>query len=124
MAAESSFKLLSQGAEGRVFAASLLSQPAIMKERLSKGYRVRALDLKLNRQRLLQEARCMVKCRKAGVPTPTILLVDQARNRLYMEMIQGQTVKELLKASLSLTGGKLIFVAARFNTPKEYLQYL
>jgi TP53 regulating kinase-like protein len=63
-------ELMCQGAEGRVYATTYLGRPAVMKERLSKSYRVKELDTKINRTRILQEARCIVKCRRAGVATP------------------------------------------------------
>lgn len=59
-----------QGAEARVFSASYLGMPAVVKERLSKSYRVKELDTKIIKQRMLQEARCIVKSRRAGVPSP------------------------------------------------------
>lgn len=91
-------ELLSQGAEGKVYTCRYLSREAVIKERQSKAYRVAALDAKINKQRLLQEARCMVKCRRAGVLTPSIYMVDQQNFRIYMERIQGSTVKALLRA--------------------------
>jgi TP53 regulating kinase-like protein len=66
----SKMQLIGQGAEGKVYEAEFLSRPTIVKERVSKSYRVKELDQKLTLQRLRQEARCMVKCRKAGVLTP------------------------------------------------------
>ena len=98
-------EILSQGAEGIVYASTFLSRPAIVKERVSKAYRVRELDIKINRQRLLQEARCIVKCRRAGISTPSIYLVDQMNNRLYMEKIQGSTVKAILQHAMATKGG-------------------
>lgn len=92
--------LLFQGAEGRVYESLYLGKPAIIKERLKKSYRVPELDQKINKQRLLQEARCMVKCRRAGVVTPCIYLVDVTNNRLYQERIIGQTFKQLLWLAL------------------------
>jgi TP53 regulating kinase-like protein len=53
-----------------VYATTYLGRPAVMKERLSKSYRVKELDTKINCTRILQEARCIVKCRRAGVATP------------------------------------------------------
>ena len=67
---EVQMELIGHGAEGRVFATIFLSRPAIVKERLPKKYRVKDLDQKLTLQRLRQEARSMVKCRRAGVLTP------------------------------------------------------
>lgn len=68
-------ELLCQGAESRIYLMSdFCGKPTIIKERLSKSYRVKELDIKINKQRLLQETRCMVKCRRAGVATPRLLL--------------------------------------------------
>ena len=59
-----------QGAEGIISSILFLSKPAVMKERLSKKYRLKELDDKINKTRLQQELRCMVKCRRSGISTP------------------------------------------------------
>jgi TP53 regulating kinase-like protein len=92
-------EVISQGAEGKVYKIRFLGKDCVVKERLSKKYRVKELDVKINKQRLLQECRCMVKCRKAGVLTPTVYLVDQLSNRLYLEYINGRTLKDFLSAN-------------------------
>ncbi len=91
-------ELFSQGAEGKVYYSSLFGKPIVIKERLSKKYRVKELDSKLNKQRLLQEARCMVRCRRAGILTPCIFIVDPERNQLHIERIIGQTVKDIFRS--------------------------
>lgn len=68
-------KLICQGAESRVYSTEYLSKPAIVKERLSKKYRIKELDTKINKQRMLQEARCLVKCRRAGVHAPWYVFI-------------------------------------------------
>ena len=90
-------ELVSQGAEGKLYRHKFLSRPAIVKVRVSKSYRVGILDKKLNRQRLLQETRCMAKCSKAGILTPALYLVDQQRHTIVMEEIIGRTMKDTLK---------------------------
>jgi TP53 regulating kinase-like protein len=62
--------MISQGAEGRLFEVSFLDKAAVCKERLRKSYRVSVLDEKLNKQRILQEARCIHRCFRQGVPVP------------------------------------------------------
>jgi TP53 regulating kinase-like protein len=62
--------VLCQGAEGKVYSTFYLGRPAVCKVRLSKSYRVPALDEKINKQRLLQEARCIAKCKKFGISAP------------------------------------------------------
>ena len=98
-------EMISQGAEGKVYLSEYLGRPSIIKERVSKRYRVAELDTKLNKQRLLQEAKCMVRCRRAGVLTPSIYYVDVPHFQLHMERIMGITIKELMTASYAETGG-------------------
>ena len=98
--------LLSQGAEGKVYTGTYLTFQAVIKERQAKLYRVPALDARINKQRLLQEARCMAKCLRAGVLTPLVYMVDQQSLRIYMERIEGRTVKALLKEQAASGAGK------------------
>ncbi|KMU75825.1 serine/threonine-protein kinase bud32 [Coccidioides immitis RMSCC 3703] len=70
--------LLAQGAEARLYKTDFLnpSFPAALKFRPSKPYRHPILDRRLTRQRVLQEARCLVKLLKEGIPVPGVLSVD------------------------------------------------
>lgn len=45
---------------------------------------------------MLQEARCIARCKKAGVSTPTIYHVDTTSSRLYLEHIDGMSIKKYL----------------------------
>ena len=80
----------------RVYETSFCGRPCIVKERVKKGYRLPVLDKKLSHRRLVQEVRCLMKCRKAGVITPCIYLVDEENARLYTEKIGGGSVKQFL----------------------------
>lgn len=91
-------ELISQGAEARVYKATFLGRPTIVKERFTKAYRLPELDVKLNQSRITQEARCLVKGRAAGVCTPAVFFVDHPTKRLYIEYIEGQAVKHFLFA--------------------------
>lgn len=88
--------VISQGAEGKVYRSSFLKKPSVVKQRVKKNYRLEVLDTKINKTRLLQEAKCMTKARKAGVNVPCIYYVDQANYQLHMERIIGKTLKEIL----------------------------
>lgn len=92
-------ELIYQGAEAKVFGLTYLGKPAILKERLSKRYRVSALDVKINKSRLLSEVRCMVKCKKSGCPTACIYFVDVERYRICQERIAGVNFKDYLRAA-------------------------
>jgi TP53 regulating kinase-like protein len=65
--------MICQGAEGKIFETVFLNQPAICKVRQRKRYRVSELDDRINKQRLLQEARCIAKCKRFGVPAPWLV---------------------------------------------------
>ena len=94
---EHEWDLLNQGAEGKVWGLTLAGRPAVAKERFKKSYRHPALDAKLTKSRVLGEARCLVKARRAGLDTPALLLVDIERSRIYMERVEGVTVKAKLR---------------------------
>lgn len=68
-----------------------------MKERFSKKYRHPSLDVKLTRQRLVKEAKNINKCRQQGIETPAIYNVDKTNSIIYMEYIEGCSVKEYLR---------------------------
>lgn len=95
----------------KVYETLFAGRPCVVKERVKKSYRLPVLDRKLSHRRLVQEARCIVKCRKAGVVTPCIYLIDEERGRLYMEKICGGSIKEYLRRAFSKEGMyRLIYV--------------
>ncbi|KAK9767784.1 serine/threonine-protein kinase bud32 [Basidiobolus ranarum] len=90
--------LLKQGAEARIFELPFLGKSAIAKQRFHKTYRHPVLDKKLTSRRVIQEARCLLKCRKFGIDTPVVYFVDVENSTIFMEKIEGMTVKEALIA--------------------------
>jgi TP53 regulating kinase-like protein len=102
-------ELTGHGAEAKVAKLMFSGRQAIVKQRVRKKWRHPVLDEKLNKRRLLQEARCLYKCRKAGVATPTLFMVDAENNRIYMEEIVGQTVKSFLVDQAAAGGNHLVF---------------
>lgn len=111
--------LLTQGAEAHVYKTTFLtpSTPAALKIRPSKPYRHPILDRRLTRQRILQEARCLVKLVREGVNVPAVLAMDWEGNSvtapslpvdvgsattwggawLLMEWIEGLVVRVVLE---------------------------
>ncbi|CAM9164695.1 unnamed protein product [Ascophyllum nodosum] len=108
-------EILSQGAEARVFATTFCGRPAILKERFRKTYRLPALDEKLTTRRTLQEARCMVKVRKAGVETPCLYLIDSANTKIYMERVEGVTAKRFFIDSLNKDSAAALRIAGEIG---------
>lgn len=62
----SGLELVKQGAEARVFRGRFQGRPAMVKHRFPKGYRHPALEARLSRRRTVQEARALLRCRRAG----------------------------------------------------------
>ena len=86
--------MLAQGAEGRVYLVEdYFGRPAVVKERMKKAYRVPELDDVLTKRRLVQEARCIGKARRAGIQVPCIYNIDMDNSRIVMEKVEGKTVK-------------------------------
>lgn len=90
-------KLLSQGAEARVYEGTYLGRAAVAKHRFAKAYRHAVLDARLTRERLLGEARALARARRAGVPVPTLFFVDVPAGVLVLERVPGPTVKAWLR---------------------------
>uniref|UniRef100_A0A7S4SB02 non-specific serine/threonine protein kinase n=1 Tax=Ditylum brightwellii TaxID=49249 RepID=A0A7S4SB02_9STRA len=132
------WKLISQGAEARVWlipsffsvsstttttiSSSSHTEAAICKERFPKSYRHPALDLTITKSRTKSEARCLVRCRRAGVHCPAVLSVDNnaggqqlqtesdGENKvresscLFLEYVRGCTVREYIESRSSTLG--------------------
>nr|CAB3267177.1 TP53-regulating kinase-like [Phallusia mammillata] len=89
-------KIISQGAEAKVYEGVFCDRPVIIKERFSKKYRLPEIDEKLTKKRLIQEIRALQRCRKVGICTPAIYFVDTVRNILLLQHINGLTVRDLV----------------------------
>ncbi|KAJ3036059.1 TP53 regulating kinase [Rhizophlyctis rosea] len=90
--------LIKQGAEARVYKIPFGPTTAIVKERFRKAYRHPVLDEKLTARRVVQEARCLHRLRKAGIDTPTLYLLDVPNSLIYMECIEGSTARDYINA--------------------------
>jgi TP53 regulating kinase-like protein len=88
--------LLKKGAEASLFLADWHGRKAIVKSRLPKRYRPAELDEKIRGYRTAHEPQLMHEAKKAGVPTPTIFLVDMKGAAITMEFVEGKQVKQLL----------------------------
>jgi len=84
-------KLIKQGAEARVFEGDFYGHPCLIKERFKKNYRHSVLDKNLTTQRLKSEVRANLRCRMAGILSPTIYMVNFENNSIYMEYIKEPT---------------------------------
>ncbi len=88
--------LLRKGAEANLYLREWHGRKVIMKRRLSKGYRVSELDEEIRSQRTVHEPQVIHRAKEAGVPTPTIFMVDAAEATIVMEYVEGKQVKQVL----------------------------
>ncbi|XP_065547667.1 EKC/KEOPS complex subunit TP53RK [Lathamus discolor] len=82
-------QLVHQGAEARVYRGLFLGRAAVAKLRIPKRYRHPALEERLSRRRMAQEARSLLRCRRAGISAPVVYFVDYVTNSIYLEDIVG-----------------------------------
>jgi TP53 regulating kinase-like protein len=88
--------LIKKGAEASLYLEEWHGCRVIMKRRLPKKYRIPELDLMIRGQRTIHEPNIIHKAKEAGVPTPTIFMVDVADANIVMEFVEGKQVKEVL----------------------------
>ncbi|KAK6439093.1 serine/threonine-protein kinase bud32 [Oleoguttula sp. CCFEE 5521] len=91
--------LIAQGAEALLYHTTFLSPttPCALKIRPAKPWRHPTLDKRLTRQRILAEARVLVKCLREGVAVPAVLGLDWEAGWMAMEWIDGGSVKEAVR---------------------------
>lgn len=87
---------LAEGAEARVSEEDFLGVPAVRKVRPEKSYRPEDLDRRLRLGRIRTEVRLLRDARRAGVPTPLVLDVDEEGFSLVLERLPGRPLTELL----------------------------
>lgn len=103
-------ELIFQCAEARIYQCNFYGTSAVLKHRFQKEYRHPSLDARIREQRTCREARALVRCRRFGVPAPTVFAVDRTACTIVMERIDGITVKDFINAcadpalSLNLLG--------------------
>ena len=88
--------LIKKGAEANLYLEEWHNRKVIMKRRLPKKYRIQKLDEEIRSQRTAHEPQVIHKAKEAGVPTPTIFMVDLAEANIIMEFVEGKQVKQVL----------------------------
>ncbi|KAK9478370.1 kinase-like domain-containing protein [Lipomyces japonicus] len=106
-------KLISQGAEAQIFfsrahpyipsdlpAGVITISPSrhghILKFRPPKKYRHAILDAQLTKHRTLSEARVLYKLSLAGVNVPRLIAVDPRQGIIWMQNINGRSLKQYI----------------------------
>ncbi len=81
-------KLLKQGAESLI----KLEDNKILKDRISKGYRIPELDSKIRKSRTKKEAKLLSS---ANINVPKIFNVDEKNMNIEMEYLPGKLLKDI-----------------------------
>ena len=88
--------LMKKGAEASLFLEEWHDRRVIMKKRLPKNYRLAKLDEQIRTYRTIHEPQLIHRAKEAGVPTPTIFMVDTKKSTIIMEYVEGKQVKQVL----------------------------
>ena len=88
--------LIKKGAEANLYLENWHGKKVIIKERIPKKYRLPVLDERIRTYRTVHEPQLIHEAKKAGVPTPTIYMVDLAKKSIIMEYVEGKQVKRIL----------------------------
>ncbi len=88
--------LIKKGAEANLFLEEWQGRKVIMKRRLPKKYRLHELDEQIRSRRTIHEPQIIHQAKEAGVPTPTIFMVDISEATIIMEFVDGKQVKQVL----------------------------
>ena len=88
--------LLKKGAEANLYLVEWHERNVILKVRVPKEYRPRALDEQIRKYRTVHEPQLMHEAKTVGVPTPLIYLVNVPEASITMEYVEGSQIKQLL----------------------------
>ena len=87
---------LKRGAESIIYEGYFAGIHAVFKKRISKSYRDKELDHKINSYRTKLEARLIYLALKNDINVPAILMVDPYEYLIVMEYIEGKPVKDII----------------------------
>ncbi|HIK00905.1 TPA: Kae1-associated serine/threonine protein kinase [archaeon] len=97
-------KELKLGAEARL----TLKDNIVIKERISKSYRLPQIDIPLRKDRTSKEASLLQKAARAQVNVPRVLKVDKENFSIEMEFISGELIDHVINENLAKELGREI----------------
>uniref|UniRef100_A0AC34QXN1 Non-specific serine/threonine protein kinase n=2 Tax=Panagrolaimus sp. JU765 TaxID=591449 RepID=A0AC34QXN1_9BILA len=87
---------ISVGAEAVITRCFYLGKKCVYKQRVHKAYRHPELDKKLIKDRMKSEIRGIDKCKKIGIACPAIYFINDLKNEVVFEEIQGKSLRDHL----------------------------
>ncbi len=88
------YELIYRGAEAELWKSDYLGMPAVEKHRIPKTYRIKEIDDRIRRERIVLETNMLVNAKKA-VRTPHVFDVDLEKKSILMEFVEGDKIKDL-----------------------------
>lgn len=94
-------ELIYKGAEGNLYR----TVDGVLKERVSKKYRIQQLDIHLRKTRTRHEVKILEKLHEAGLAVPKVIKSSERDFMILLSDIKGSTLKDVLESS---SGGEAI----------------
>lgn len=91
--------MLEKGAEANIYPGGWMGRDVLLKERVSKSYRIEKIDHRLRKKRTKGEAKLLHLAKTCGVTTPLIYDIDKENKTITMEYIPGKPVKDVFNES-------------------------
>ena len=85
-------ELIAQGAEAKLFRDGA----KLVKDRISKSYRLPEIDERLRAARTRREAKILEKLQESGFPAPLLQSFSDKSMRIEMDFLQGAKLKDVL----------------------------
>jgi TP53 regulating kinase and related kinases len=86
-------KIISEGAEAKIYSTNILGIPAIVKDRVRKSYREKQLDARIRKQRTRTEAKILAIASEKGIRVPKVIMLGS--NQITMEGLKGTMLNAL-----------------------------
>jgi len=86
-------RLIKKGAEADLLLCKWRGLPVVLKRRIVKSYRNPLLDKEIRKARTIHEARLLHEAKRAGVSTPSVLMLDLPNTTIFMEHLEGTLAK-------------------------------
>lgn len=91
--------MLEKGAEANIYSGKWMGEKVLLKERISKSYRITEIDHRLRKSRTKREAKLLHMAKTCGVTTPLLYDIDKENKTITMEYVPGKPVKDIFDES-------------------------
>lgn len=100
--------LIAKGAESNIINSKYLDFDCVIKDRVSKNYRISEIDEKIRKTRTKIESKLLSDVKKVGIITPVLYDVNLKDKQIFMEKINGKIVKDTINKEMAFIIGKQI----------------